>query len=142
MTRAIAAAVLSACLVVGCGGEGAEPTAELGESSSAIQTILSTDFMRIDRFSYSPYGMMTWLLAKPAPSPLYLGSISAQRISGTGVVAGIIMPGTAQRSGRVNLQLSPDIYDNLLAVSTSPGIHGVQLGFDDLTFAPLSITVN
>lgn len=142
MTRTIVLAFLSGSLLLGCGGEGAEQTDQLGESSSAIETIYSTDFMTIDRFSYSSYGLMTWLLATPRPGPLYLGSISAQRISGTGVVAGVVTPGTAQRSGRVNLQLSPDIYDNLLTVSSSPGVHGVQLSFDSLTLTPLSITVN
>ena len=103
-------------------------------------TILSTEFMPIKKFSYSSYGLMTYLLATPV-RPLYLGSISVQRIAGTGLVAGIITPGTAQKSGRVNLQVSQDIYDNLLAVSTSPGPHSVQLTFDDMTYAPLAITI-
>jgi hypothetical protein len=138
MTKTIVLALLSGSLLLGCGGEGAEQT---GESTSAIEIILSTEFINIDRFSYSSYGMMTWVLAKPADAPLYLGSISAQRISGTGIVAGIIMPGTAQKSGRVNLQLSPDIYDSLLSVSTSPGTHRVQLSFEAMTYAPVRISI-
>jgi hypothetical protein len=84
---------------------------------------------------------MTYLLATPV-APLFLGSISIQRISGTGIVAGVITPGTAARGGRVNLQVSGDIYDNLLTVSDSPGAHGVQLTCDDLTLAPIGIIVS
>jgi hypothetical protein len=106
-----------------------------------MSTILSTDFMPVKKFSYSSYGLMTYLLDAPV-APLFLGSISIQKISGSGIVAGVITPGNATRAGRVNLQVSEDIYDNLLTVSDSPGAHGVQLTCDDLTLAPIAIIVS
>ena len=117
---------------------------DTGEENGSPQmtTILVTTGLPVKKFSYSSYGLMTYLLAAPAQKYLYLGSISVQKISGTGVVAGLITPGTAAKPGRANLQVSGDIYDNLLAVSTSPGAHGVQLSYDDLTLAPVAITVS
>lgn len=119
-------------------------TLDISEENGSPQmtTILVTSGLPVKKFTYSSYGLMTYLLASPAQRLLFIGSISVQKISGTGVVAGLITPGTAARPGRVNLQVSADIYDNLLAVSTSPGAHGVQLSYDDLTLAPVAITVS
>jgi hypothetical protein len=110
--------------------------------SPLMTTILVTSTMPVKKFSYSSYGLMTYLLKPPIVGPLFLGAISVQKISGTGIVTGSITPGTsATKAGRANLQVSSDIYDNLLAVSTSAGSHGVQLSFDDITLVPVAIQV-
>jgi hypothetical protein len=111
--------------------------------SLTMTTILITTSQTVKNFAYSSYGLMTYLLTPPALKPLFLGAISVQRTSGTGVVTGSITPGTAaNKAGRANLQVSPDIYDNLLAVSTSAGTHSVQLSYDDLTLVPVAMTVS
>lgn len=110
--------------------------------SPPMTTILVSSSLPVKNFAYSSYGLMTYLLTPPASKVLFLGAISVQKTSGTGVVTGTITPGTAaNRPGRANLQVSPDIYDNLLAVSTSAGPHYVQLSYDDLTLVPVAMTV-
>jgi hypothetical protein len=110
--------------------------------SPPMTTILVTTSQTVKNFAYSSYGLMTYLLTPPCLTPLFLGAISVQKTSGTGVVTGHITPGTAvNHPGRANLQVSPDIYDNLLAVSTSPGTHSVQISYDDLTYVPVAMTV-
>ena len=146
MRTSIALAVLSGCLMLGCGDTGSERTEEVDQSVDVIN-LISTGFLPIAKVSYSSYGLMTIVLAKPFVRPLYLGSISIQQVSGTGVVTGHITEGASATSpGRANLQVSKDIYDNLLAITTSAVVapaltHFVQLMFDELTLAPTSITV-
>jgi hypothetical protein len=138
MRTSIALAVLSGCLLLGCGGDNSEQTDEVSQAT----TILVTTAMPIKSFSYSSYGLMSYLLTPPAIPPMFLGAIAVQRTSGTGIVTGHITPGSAvNKPGRANLQVSPDIYDNLLEVSTSPGTHSVQIAFDDLTLVPVAIVV-
>lgn len=108
-----------------------------------MTTILVTTSQTVKNFAYSSYGLMTYLLTPPAMKLLFLGAISVQRTSGTGIVTGTITPGTApNKPGRANLQVSADIYDNLLAVSVSAGTHYVQLSYDDLTLVPVAMTVS
>lgn len=133
--RTVFLASAGAISVVACGGEPGEEFSELQQGV----TILVTSAMPVKKFSYSSYGLMTYLLAPPVRT-LFLGSISVQRIAGTGIVTGSITPGTAAKPGRANLQVSPEIYDNLLA--TSPGYNGVQLSFESLTLVPVAISVS
>ena len=148
MRTSIALAVLSGCLLLGCGGEGSEQTERVAQADEIpVQNLISTGFLPLTRVSYSPYGLMTFSIGKPFVPPLFLSSISIQRVSGTGIVTGHITQGSGVTSpGRANLQVSQDIYDNLLAVSTSgvhpPALtHFVQLTFDELSFIPTDITV-
>lgn len=101
---------------------------------------VSTDYLAIKQFAYSSYGLMTYLIAD-VEEPLFIGGISVQRIAGEGIIVGSIIIGTKARPGRVNLQVSREIYDALLAVSTSAGSHKVQITYDELTYAPLAIAV-
>jgi hypothetical protein len=145
--RRTALAVLSGCLVPGCGGEGEGEGAEQTERVAQAQEIpvinlVSTGSLPIARVSYSAYGLMTFILARPITPNLFLGSLALQSISGTSIVAGAITPGTSATSpGRANLQVSQDIYDNLLTISTAVGQHGVQLIFEELTLAITAIVV-
>jgi hypothetical protein len=104
-----------------------------------IQSI-STNYLTIKKFAYSSYGLMTYQLGD-IQTPLCLGVISVQRVAGEGVVAGLINQGTKGRPGRANLQVSREIYDALLAVSTSAGTHRIQLTYDEESLAPLALSV-
>jgi hypothetical protein len=134
--------------MLGCGGEGAEQTERVAQAEEIpVQNLISTGFLPVARVSYSPYGLLTLSIAKPFVAPLYLSSISIQEVSGSSILTGHITQGSSATSpGRVNLQVSQDVYDNLLALSTSaiapPALtHFVQLTFDELSFVPTDITV-
>lgn len=137
MHRRVLVVALGAGLTLGCGAENAEETDQLGEAV----TIIVTSALPVKAFSYSSYGLMTYLLKPPTESPLFLGAISVQRIGGTGVVTGSITPGTPSRAGRANVQVSADVYDRLLSTSALAGSHTVQLSFDDLTLVVVEIRV-
>lgn len=101
----------------------------------------TTNYIPIKKFSYSSYGLLSYALAEQE-GPLWLGAISVQRVAGEGVVSGSITQGEKGKPGRSNLQVSREIYDALLAVSTSPGSHAIQLTYDQETYAPLAIAVS
>ena len=111
------------------------------QENSQMLNLVTTALLPIARVSYSSYGLMTFVLARPLTKHLFLGSVSMQAISGTSIVVGTITPGTSPTApGRANLQVSQNVYDNLLAISTV-GEHGVQLVFDELTCAVTAIVV-
>jgi hypothetical protein len=101
---------------------------------------VGTEYLSIKRFAYSSQGILSYMLSE-FDGPLWLGAISVQRVAGEGIVTGQIWKGEREALGRANLQVSTDIYDALLAVSTSPGSHAIQLTYDGETLAPLAVAV-
>jgi hypothetical protein len=112
-----------------------------------VINLISTGFLPLARVSYSAYGLMTFAIGKPFVPPLFLSSILFQIVPGASIVTGHITQGSSATSpGRANLQVSQDVYDNLLAISNSaiapPDLtHFVQLTFDELSFIPTDIMV-
>jgi hypothetical protein len=106
-----------------------------------MSELVTTKFLRIARFRCFLPGVMTCSLPD-APGPLFIGSMSIQRIPGAGVVAGFIAEGTGGgRPGRANLQVSEDLYNTILTVFSAAGDHAIALTYEPESLAPISVVV-
>jgi hypothetical protein len=105
-----------------------------------MSDITITNYTKVTRFRCFSTGLSTCLLPE-ASEPLCLGSMSIQRVPGTAIVAGYITEGTATRPGRVNLQVSAEIYDHIVTVFSASGDHAMSLSYERVTFAPTGIAV-
>lgn len=105
-----------------------------------MSELVTTKFLRIARFRCFLPGVMTFSLPEPS-EPLFLCAMSIQRVAGAGVVAGVIAEGDASDPGRANLQVSADLYDNIVTVFSAKGDHAIALTFEPLSLAPISVVV-
>jgi hypothetical protein len=108
--------------------------------SSPMSELTSTRFLRISRFQCFLPGVITFSMPENAP-PLFVGSMSMQKVAGTGVVAGHITEGSETGPGRVNLQVSEDIYNTVVTVFSAAGEHAISIAYDSLTYVPISVRV-
>jgi hypothetical protein len=76
-------------------------------------------------------GMLTFILATPPSTPLFLGEIQiTRRLSGPNVT-GKIAPGTPTRAGSAFVDMNPTTYASTLAKAVLP--FRVILTYDDVT---------